>query len=132
MEAEKRGGEGGGGDFEGEEDIDEKMKEFARRHKVKQTVRVRVDFERFKSSFPSLNISRYVKNEHAGRMWTMKAKVTRVGLTKTFESDTLYECAKCGHWFCVAEEFGGWEARTDDAGGVSERSGDGEVQRRRL
>ena len=99
LEAEKR--RGGGDDFEGEEDIDEKMKEFARRHKVKQTVRVRVDFERFKSSFPSLNISRYVKNEHAGRMWTMKAKVTRVGLTKTFESDTLYECAKCGHRFLL-------------------------------
>ena len=32
----------------------------------------------------------------------------------------------------VAEEFGGWEARTDDAGGVSERGGDGEVQRRTL
>jgi len=105
LHAEKQGGGGGGGgggnDADAEEEINERMKEFTRRHKVKQTVRVRVDFERFRSSFPSLNISRYVKNEHAGRLWTMKAKVTRVGLTKTFESDTLYECAKCGHRFLL-------------------------------
>jgi DNA replicative helicase MCM subunit Mcm2 (Cdc46/Mcm family) len=106
LHAEKQGGGGGGGggggnDADAEEEINERMKEFSRRHKVKQTVRVRVDFERFRSSFPSLNISRYVKNEHAGRLWTMKAKVTRVGLTKTFESDTLYECAKCGHRFLL-------------------------------
>ena len=31
----------------------------------------------------------------------MKAKVTRVGLMKTVESDTLYECAKCGHRFLL-------------------------------
>ena len=96
----ERGGDGSKDDDE-EERMREKMTEFMRRHRVKQTVRVRVDFERFRSSFPSLNISGYAKNEHAGRLWTMKAKVTRVGLMKTVESDTLYECAKCGHRFLL-------------------------------
>ena len=69
----ERGGDGSKDDDE-EERMREKMTEFMRRHRVKQTVRVRVDFERFRSSFPSLNISGYAKNEHAGRLWTMKAK----------------------------------------------------------
>ena len=56
----RREEEDGSKDDDEEERMREKMTEFMRRHRVKQTVRVRVDFERFRSSFPSLNISRYV------------------------------------------------------------------------
>jgi DNA replicative helicase MCM subunit Mcm2 (Cdc46/Mcm family) len=76
-------------------------KDVMRMLRVKQTVRVRVDFERFQAHFRNLAISKSVANRHCGRLWTMRAKCTRVGATKTFESDTLYECAKCEHRFLM-------------------------------